>query len=271
MAMITQRGGATGARRAHVEGAESSAASVAAERTGREESPGPEENFAVNLKQAREALGMSQEAVAEKMQERGHSFHQATVYKIENGARRVQLVEALDLAEILESSIRDLVRAPDEQRLIYEIRSRSQELFEIQREILRAVHAYHDKQEFLKLAIEDYESSGGGSLVESGILEEYKEEAEMSATAFVEYVELRCHILDEGDNNMMVPPEPEGELTLEQKIKIARWELERAEWVASGAESRLEWAKQYLKDLEGQASREDPEGKSWPGQSGPVD
>lgn len=61
-----------------------------------------EQRIAANLKAIREDVGMSQEQVATAMSERGYSWHQATVYKVENGGRQVQLGEADALAKVFD-------------------------------------------------------------------------------------------------------------------------------------------------------------------------
>jgi len=48
----------------------------------------------------REAQGTSQATLAERMRAAGHSWHQATVWKVENGDRRVSLTEGVALARI---------------------------------------------------------------------------------------------------------------------------------------------------------------------------
>lgn len=55
--------------------------------------------FADWLKQARKNAGLSQDELASAMAERGHDFHQQTVYKIESGNRRVSIGEAISLAD----------------------------------------------------------------------------------------------------------------------------------------------------------------------------
>lgn len=44
---------------------------------------------------------LSQQGIADKMVERGHRFHQSTIYKILRGDRKVTLGEAIDLADVL--------------------------------------------------------------------------------------------------------------------------------------------------------------------------
>jgi len=63
--------------------------------------PSAESVFAQNLKALRDDRKLSQEALAERMAERGFKWHQATVYKVEQGGRQIQLGEARTVAEIL--------------------------------------------------------------------------------------------------------------------------------------------------------------------------
>ncbi|MGE0219663.1 helix-turn-helix domain-containing protein [Mycolicibacterium sp.] len=74
--------------------------------------PVEEENFAANLKAVRESAGLAQAALADAMAKRGFRWHQATVYKIENGERQVQLSEALAVADILGVPLTALIHAP---------------------------------------------------------------------------------------------------------------------------------------------------------------
>lgn len=57
--------------------------------------------FAKNLKRTREQLGRSQQWVAEQMTARGHDWLQTTVYKSENGSRKISIGEAMGLAASL--------------------------------------------------------------------------------------------------------------------------------------------------------------------------
>ncbi|QAY70050.1 helix-turn-helix domain-containing protein [Xylanimonas protaetiae] len=54
-----------------------------------------------NLARIVDRSGHSQDWVAKAMQERGHKWHQTTVYKVLNGRRKVEVTEALDLADVL--------------------------------------------------------------------------------------------------------------------------------------------------------------------------
>lgn len=52
--------------------------------------------------------GLSQETVAQRMRERGHSFQQQTILKIEKGDRPLRLAEAVQLVDVLGVEIREL-------------------------------------------------------------------------------------------------------------------------------------------------------------------
>ncbi|ACZ29632.1 hypothetical protein Xcel_0593 [Xylanimonas cellulosilytica DSM 15894] len=54
-----------------------------------------------NVADALDRTGRSQEWLAQAMRARGHQWHQTTVYKVINGRRKVEVTEALDLADAL--------------------------------------------------------------------------------------------------------------------------------------------------------------------------
>jgi transcriptional regulator with XRE-family HTH domain len=61
--------------------------------------------FGMNLRLLREEKGMSQSEVARQMSERGHPWHQSTVYRVEQGKQEASYSEARDLAAILRTSM----------------------------------------------------------------------------------------------------------------------------------------------------------------------
>lgn len=76
--------------------------------------PTADEAFASSLRARREAKGLTQEDLAKHMASRGFDFHQQTIYKIEKGARRVTVGEAVSLAEAVGQPIEVLAdRFPD--------------------------------------------------------------------------------------------------------------------------------------------------------------
>lgn len=68
-----------------------------------------DEQIARRLRSTRESLGVSQEALAELMNVRGHDFRQQTVNKIEKNQRRVLASELVALADSLGISVTDLL------------------------------------------------------------------------------------------------------------------------------------------------------------------
>ena len=68
----------------------------------------PEAAFAGTLKALRAARLMTQAQLAKEMSLRGFKWHPATVYKVENGERQIQLAEALEIARIFGTAIEDM-------------------------------------------------------------------------------------------------------------------------------------------------------------------
>ncbi|RFA10395.1 hypothetical protein B7R54_15160 [Subtercola boreus] len=73
-----------------------------------------DEAFASMFRVAREAKGLTQDDVARHMSMRNYDFHQQTVYKIENGRRRVTVGEGVELASLVGLPVEALAdRFPD--------------------------------------------------------------------------------------------------------------------------------------------------------------
>lgn len=85
--------------------------------TKNEAVPAPERHFARALKQALDEEGTSQQALADAMTARGYKFHQATIYKILNGSRKVVLGEAVTMALILDRDLEEMVAPSHETEL----------------------------------------------------------------------------------------------------------------------------------------------------------
>lgn len=68
----------------------------------------------LNVRTLRERRGMSGEALAQAMRDRGHRWHQNTVVRVEAGTQGVKFAEARDLAEILATSLDRLTWASAE-------------------------------------------------------------------------------------------------------------------------------------------------------------
>jgi transcriptional regulator with XRE-family HTH domain len=72
------------------------------------ERPSAEAAFAENLKALRSSASMTQAQLSEQMSIRGFKWHPATVYKVENGERQIQLAEAVEIARIFDTSVEDM-------------------------------------------------------------------------------------------------------------------------------------------------------------------
>lgn len=59
-------------------------------------------NVAANVRHFRDAHGLSQDELAQRMTDRGFGFTQATIWKIESGQRTVKISEVVALGEALE-------------------------------------------------------------------------------------------------------------------------------------------------------------------------
>lgn len=69
--------------------------------------------FALNMKAMREHRGIGQGRFADLMAERGYSWHQSTIPKVETGARSIRIGEAAAVADILGVPIEDLFETGD--------------------------------------------------------------------------------------------------------------------------------------------------------------
>lgn len=83
----------------------------------------PEETFAANMRKMRTARELSQDAFAQLMTQRGHKWHQATVYKVETGVRQIQLGEARAAADILGVSLDQMLRGTRSVQAVVELRA----------------------------------------------------------------------------------------------------------------------------------------------------
>ena len=67
-----------------------------------------EKSLVAGVKAHRLAQGLSQIELADRMSSLGFKFHQATVYKIENGERKISAAEAMGLAEVFNVELDEL-------------------------------------------------------------------------------------------------------------------------------------------------------------------
>lgn len=151
-----------------------------------------EQNFAINVREYREQLGLSQEELAQRMVERGFGFTQATVWKIEQGKRAVRIAEAVALMAALGlPSWMNLTRSPHTFRLDAQlqgahryagvayaaIKDATTEFLRAQAEVAAAAHEARDAE----VAVNPLWTSWLGELAERAVLEArisyYREDA----------------------------------------------------------------------------------------------
>ncbi|CAJ1495132.1 helix-turn-helix domain-containing protein [[Mycobacterium] burgundiense] len=101
-----------------------------------------EARFAANVKSVREALGMTQAGLAKEMSARGFRWHQATVYKVENGDRQIQLGEGIELAKLLKSSVEELAGNLDAPADAARLRREYEHAQQLRRSLLELLRFY---------------------------------------------------------------------------------------------------------------------------------
>lgn len=109
--------------------------------------------FAANLRAVREQRGISQEYVADRMTKAGYKWHQATVYKVESGAREVKLGEAQALSGILGVSVAALMSPGNESVHAAEISAAYNELANRRMTLWSDIHAWREAGARLQEAI----------------------------------------------------------------------------------------------------------------------
>ncbi|WP_198036872.1 helix-turn-helix domain-containing protein [Nocardia sp. BMG51109] len=150
-------------------GAEALAA-IRAEKAARE-TLSAEDVFAANLKTLRGDKNISQEALAEQMSQRGFKWHQATVYKIENGSRQVQLGEAKAVAGILGVPLDRLIDDTNAIQALSRIRALTHALVETDAELFNLSIHYEDQRKTLERIFNDLPDDVRGLLGEQDTAE----------------------------------------------------------------------------------------------------
>ena len=97
--------------------------------------------FGHNVRRLRERRELSQTALADAMREHGHPWHQSTVYRIESGRQPVSYWEAVDLAEILETSMDSFAWKPAEENAADHLYMEANRLRGCARDLMYAIGA----------------------------------------------------------------------------------------------------------------------------------
>lgn len=99
--------------------------------------PHPSVNFnavvGANVQRFRKAAGLSQSDLAQALTDRGASFQQQTILKVEKGSRPLRLEEAALLADVLHVPVTNLLRSEDDEEMIAAQIALNQAMTEVRR------------------------------------------------------------------------------------------------------------------------------------------
>ena len=96
----------------------------------------------------------SQQAIADAMRERGWKWSQATMWSIERGDRPVRLVEAADLAVVLQISIEDLLARPSVAQAARDAIDAAGEVLAAHKKAVRAIDTLNEVRDDLVTALD---------------------------------------------------------------------------------------------------------------------
>lgn len=120
-----------------------------------------DEYFATNLREEREAQGLSQEELARRMVERGFGFSQATIWKIEQNKRPVRIGEAVALGEAFGVPMwRHLTEEPRHFRLGARVDRANRSAYNAYDQVKAAAAEYLEAQLELVVAVRDATDAG---------------------------------------------------------------------------------------------------------------
>jgi len=112
--------------------------------------------FALNLRTARTAKGITQAELAEHMAKQGFSWHPPTVYKVESNERQIQLGEALELAQFLGIPVDQMATTDGEANHRIEIESAYLELVEARGDLFSELQRYLEASVRLATRLQTY-------------------------------------------------------------------------------------------------------------------
>lgn len=121
---------------------------MADESTGQDPAT-PQSAFGENLREARQARGMSQTEFVDFLADKGVPMHRQTLHKIETDARPLKLDEAVAIAEALSLDMKALLRSPDGFKLDETSRTIAQVMNEC---VMNLGRLYELQKEFARLS-----------------------------------------------------------------------------------------------------------------------
>lgn len=116
--------------------------------------------FVQNMREQRDRLNLSQEALAEKVAEGGvPDFNQMALSRIEAGTRHISLAEARAIAEAFETSVEELLRPSREHSLYQQLRTQMDREAHASDQLAAHLSFMQRELELLRYALEDFEES----------------------------------------------------------------------------------------------------------------
>lgn len=118
-------------------------------------------NIAANVRAYREAAGISQEELAQRIADRGFPFTQATVWKVESGQRPLKASELIALADVFgRILVTDLTKPPDATRYTIQLERTSRDAAAAYRALKAAAAEYMEAQVQLVFAARQAHDAG---------------------------------------------------------------------------------------------------------------
>lgn len=105
-----------------------------------------EARFRDAMKALREKQGLTQTDVARRLRERGLSFHQSTVAKVETGERPIRLDEAYAIADALGSQVGDMARGGAPAAAEWEVKDAYEETMASYERLVNAVVSFEENR-----------------------------------------------------------------------------------------------------------------------------
>lgn len=138
--------------------------------------------FGANLKTIRVARSLTQADIAERMVRAGYKWHAATVYKVENDERQIQLGEAIELARILGHRLEDLAGPQDDVKNRSKLTVVYRELLDIGHEADRFICEFLEGCDMLGLLMSDIPNTQ--QLIEADVLDSMRRVTDKESELF---------------------------------------------------------------------------------------
>ena len=120
-----------------------------------------DDNVATNVRYVREARGLSQDELAQRMAERGFGFTQATIWKIESRQRPVKISEVVALGDALELlTWTELTARPENNRHYVDLQVVNRRAFQAYEALKAAAKDYHDTRIEVLVAVRQARDAG---------------------------------------------------------------------------------------------------------------